>query len=442
MKILDYIKDNILLLDGAMGTTLQNAGLKLGEHPEELNVTNPQLVASVHRAYFESGAKMVLTNTFGASEYKMQGCAHSVEQVIEAGVKLAKETAKDFGGYVALDMGPIGQLLEPMGTLSFEAAYDSFARQVIAGEKAGADLIFIETMTDLYEVKAAVLAAKENSSLPVFCTMSFEENMRTFAGTSLSSMALTLQGLGVEAMGINCSLGPVEMLPMARELRLWTDKPLIIKPNAGLPCLVNSNTVFNITKEEFSFAMEEILRLGVNIVGGCCGTTPDMLKYFFDRVKVKDKFPRPEKENFSAVCSATKTVVLDRVRVIGERINPTGKALFKKALESGDMDYIARQAVEQAGAGADILDINVGHLGIDEKQMMIKVIKKVQSVCELPLQIDSSDKDVIEAGLRVYNGKAIINSVNGEEKKMREILPLAKKYGAAVLLLTLDEKGI
>ena len=442
MDILKYIQNNILLLDGAMGTTLQNAGLKLGQHPEELNITDPQLVAGVHKAYYESGSKLVLTNTFGASEYKLSGAKFSVEEVITAGVKLAKETAKDYEGYVALDIGPIGQLLEPMGSLTFEKAYDIFARQIKAGVKAGADLVFIETMTDVYEVKAAVLAAKENSNLPVFATMSFEENMRTFTGASLSSMALTLDGLGVDAFGINCSLGPVEMLPMVKELRKWTDKPLIIKPNAGLPCLVGSQTVFNITKEEFAAAMEEILALGVNILGGCCGTTPEMLKFFFDKVKNKEKTDRPLREKFSAVCSATDTVVLDKVRIIGERINPTGKALFKKALETKDLDYIARQAVEQAQAGADILDVNVGHLGIDEKEMMIKVVKKVQSVCSLPLQIDSSNAQVIEAALRVYNGKPIINSVNGEESKLKEILPLVKKYGGAVLGLALDEKGI
>ncbi|MBQ3008272.1 MAG: dihydropteroate synthase, partial [Oscillospiraceae bacterium] len=280
------------------------------------------------------------------------------------------------------------------------------------------------------------------SSLPVFATMSFEQNMHTFAGTALSSMAITLDGLGVDALGINCSLGPVEMLPMARELKKWTDKPLIIKPNAGLPCLINDRTVYNITKEDFADAMEEIMSLGVNIVGGCCGTNPEMLKFFFDKAKKHHKKDLSEKKVFSAVCSRGRTVVIDGVKIIGERINPTGKALFKKALETGDFDYIARQAVEQMSAGAAILDVNVGHLGINEKEMMVKVVKKIQSVTNLPLQIDSSDPEVIEAGLRVYNGKAIVNSVNGEQDKLDAILPLAKKYGAAVLGLTLDENGI
>ena len=281
MNILDYIKDNILLLDGAMGTVLQNSGIAPGKHPEAMNIDHPDVVTSVHDAYMTAGSKLVLTNTFGASAHKMAGCQYTPQQVITAGVKLAKEVRRKHGGYVALDIGPLGQLLEPMGTLTFEQAYEDFAMQVKAGAAAGADLVFIETMTDLYEVKAAVLAVKENCDLPVFTTMSFEQNMHTFAGTSLSSMAITLDGLGVDALGINCSLGPVEMLPMAKELKKWTDKPLIIKPNAGLPCLVNDKTVYNITKEDFAQAMEEIMALGVNIVGGCCGTTPDMLNFFF-----------------------------------------------------------------------------------------------------------------------------------------------------------------
>ena len=442
MNILDYIKDNVLFLDGAMGTVLQNSGVNPGKYPEAMNITHPDVVYGVHDAYFKAGTKLVLSNTFGASAHKMAGCEYTPQQVIEAGVKLAKKAAAANGGFAALDIGPLGQLLEPMGTMTFEEAYEDFAMQVRAGAAAGADLVFIETMTDLYEVKAAVLAVKENCDLPVFTTMSFEQNMYTFAGTSLSSMAITLDGLGVDALGINCSLGPVEMLPMAREMKKWTDKPIIIKPNAGLPCLVNDKTVYNITDNDFASAMEEIMALGVNIVGGCCGTTPDMLKYFFDRVKNSPKKEVSEKKTVSAVCSSGKTVVIDGVKIIGERINPTGKALFKKALETGDMDYIARQAVEQMNGGAHILDVNVGHLGMDEKEMMVKVVKKIQSVCNLPLQIDSTSADVIEAGLRVCNGKAIVNSVNGEKEKLDAILPIAKKYGAAVLGLALDENGI
>lgn len=442
MNVLEYIKDNIMLLDGAMGTVLQNSGIAPGKYPEAMNINHPDVVASVHDAYMSAGSKLILTNTFGASAHKMAGCEYTPRQVITAGVKLAKEVRAKYSGFVALDIGPLGQLLEPMGTLTFEQAYEDFAMQVRAGAAAGADLVFIETMTDLYEVKAAVLAVKENCDLPVFTTMSFEQNMHTFAGTALSSMAITLDALGVDALGINCSLGPVEMLPMAKELKKWTDKPLIIKPNAGLPCLVNDKTVYNITKEDFASAMEEIMALGVNIVGGCCGTTPEMLKFFFDRAKQRTKTDVYTKQPVSAVCSSGKTVVIDGVKIIGERINPTGKSLFKKALETGDMDYIARMAVEQMNSGADILDVNVGHLGIDEKEMMIKTVKKIQSVCNLPLQIDSSNRDVIEAGLRVCNGRAIVNSVNGEQEKLDAILPVAKKYGAAVLGLTLDENGI
>jgi len=442
MTVVEYIKDNVLFLDGGMGTVLQGSGVIVGKYPEALNITHPDVVASVHDAYMSAGSKLVLSNTFGASAHKLAGCEYTPQQVITAGVKLAKDVAAQHGGFAALDIGPLGRLLEPMGTMTFEQAYADFAMQVQAGVAAGADLIFIETMTDLYEMKAAVLAAKEHSNLPVFSTMSFEQNMHTFAGTALSSMAITLDGLGVDALGINCSLGPVEMLPMARELKKWTDKPLIIKPNAGLPCLVNDKTVYNISNEEFASAMEEIMALGVNIVGGCCGTNPQMLKFFFDKVKNNPKTDINKKHPVSAVCSSGKTVVIDGVKIIGERINPTGKAMFKKALETGDLDYIARQAVEQMNAGADILDVNVGHLGIDEKEMMVKVVKKIQSVCNLPLQIDSSDPAVIEAGLRVCNGKAIVNSVNGEQDKLDTILPIAKKYGAAVLGLTLDENGI
>lgn len=442
MNILNYIKDNILLLDGAMGTVLQNSNVEIGKYPEALNITHPQVVCGVHKAYLEAGSKLVLSNTFGASAHKLNGCRYSCEEVITAGVSNAKKMREQYGAYAALDIGPLGRLLEPMGDMTFEDAYRQFARQVKAGARAGADLVFIETMTDLYEVRAAVLAAKENSCLPVFATMSFEENMHTFAGTSLSAMALTLDGLGVDALGINCSLGPVEMLPMVKELRRWTDKPIIIKPNAGMPCLVEDKTVYNITSQQFSDAMLEIMDLGVNIVGGCCGTTPRMLREFFRQVKGREKIPKEPMPKISAVCSYGKTVVIDSVKIIGERINPTGKALFKQALETGDLDYIARQAVEQMNAGADILDVNVGHLGIDEKDMMVKVIKKIQSVCSLPLQIDSSNNDVIEAGLRVYNGKAIVNSVNGEKQKLDSLLPIVKKYGAAVLGLTLDEGGI
>lgn len=442
MNILDYIKENVLLLDGAMGTVLQNSAVEIGKYPESLNITHPQLITSVHEEYFKIGSKLVLTNTFGASCHKLAGCEYSPAQIIEAAVKNAKTAAEKYSGYVALDIGPLGQLLEPMGSLTFEEAYEDFAAQIKAGVKAGADLIFIETMTDLYEVKAAVLAAKENCEKPVFVTMSFEQNMRTFSGTSLSAMAVTLDALGVDAMGINCSLGPVEMLPMAQELAKWTDTPLIIKPNAGMPCLVGGKTVYNINDKDFSDAMEKIMDLGVNIVGGCCGTSPQMLKMFFEKSKQKNKTKKEPAKKVSVVSSFGKTVVIDGVKIIGERINPTGKALFKKALENGDLDYIARQAVEQMNAGADILDVNVGHLAINEKEMMVKVVKKIQSVCSLPLQIDSSNADVIEAGVRVYNGKPIINSTNGEDEKLNSILPIAKKYGAAVLGLTIDENGI
>ncbi len=441
MDIKSKLKEKILILDGAMGTQLQENGLKLGENPEVFNIKSPEVVQRIHENYFRAGSNIVLTNTFGANEKKLASTGYTVEQVIGAAVSIAKKAAEKYNGLVGLDVGPIGELLEPMGTLSFEQAYDIFKRQVIQGEKSGADAIFIETMTDLYEMKAALLAAKENTKLPVFCTMSFEQDMRTFTGCGIQSMALTLEGLGADAIGINCSLGPVEMLPMVKELRRWTTLPLIIKPNAGLPVIENGVTTFNITTEEFAKAMGEIIDLGVSLVGGCCGTNPDYIAAL-SKIASKKSFAVQQISVSSAVCSHSECVEIDRIRVIGERINPTGKKLFKEALLKGDIDYIVRQAIEQVEAGADILDVNVGLPGINEKEMMVTVIKKLQGVVNTPLQIDSSDPQVIEAALRVYNGKPIVNSVNGEAGSMAAILPLVKKYGAAVVGLTLDENGI
>ena len=441
MDIKSKLKEKIIILDGAMGTQLQENGLKLGENPEVFNIKSPDTVQRIHENYFRAGSNVVLSNTFGANEKKLATTGYTVEQVIEAAVSIAKKAAEKYNGLVGLDVGPIGELLEPMGTLSFEQAYDIFKRQMIQGEKSGADAIFIETMTDLYEMKAALLAAKENTKLPVFCTMSFEQDMRTFTGCGIQSMALTLEGLGADAIGINCSLGPVEMLPMVKELRRWTTLPLVIKPNAGLPVIENGVTTFNITKEEFACAMGEIIDLGVSVVGGCCGTNPDYIAAL-SKIVAGKTFAKQQISVPTAVCSHSECVEIDRVRVIGERINPTGKKLFKEALLKGDIDYIVRQAIEQVEAGADILDVNVGLPGINEKEMMVTVIKKLQGVVNTPLQIDSSDPQVIEAALRVYNGKPIVNSVNGEAGSMAAVLPLVKKYGAAVVGLTLDENGI
>ena len=425
-----------------MGTMLQNAGLPLGQLPETYNLLHPEIVTDIHRQYLQAGARVVLANTFGANAHKLAGSGVVPEEAIAAGVRCAKKAAKAFdGAYVGLDIGPIGELLFPMGQLAFDEAYELFAEQVEAGVKAGADAIFIETMTDLYEAKAAVLAAKEHSSLPVFCTMSFEKDHRTFTGCQLSAMALTLSGLGVDGLGMNCSVGPVEMLEMAEEILRYTDLPLIIKPNAGLPEIVDGRTRYSITREEFVEAMQALVRRGAAMVGGCCGTDPGYIRALAEAVRgITPK--RPAYAPVSAVCSHAETVVIDRVRPIGERINPTGKKRMKQALQTHEMAYLVSQGLEQVEAGAKILDVNVGLPGLDEAAMMVEAVQTLQSVLTAPLQIDSSHPEVLEQALRAYNGVPIVNSVNGEEAVLRRILPMVKKYGACVVGLTLDETGI
>ncbi len=421
-----------------MGTMLQAAGLPVGQSPEVWNATDPEKVAAVHRQYVDAGTRLVCSNTFGANRHKLAGCGYSPAELIAAGIQLAKKAVGP-GVKVALDVGPIGQLLAPLGTLSFEEAYDIFQEMVTAGEAAGADLVFFETMSDLYELKAGVLAAKENTRLPVWASMTFEASGRTFLGTTVPAMALTLGGLGVDAMGFNCSLGPEELMPLVEELARWTDKPIILKPNAGLPDPATGK--YHTTAIDFAKAMAPAAELGVGAVGGCCGTTPDFIRAVTD--VFKDKTPAVRsKADRRGVCSAARTVELDGVRVIGERINPTGKKRFQQALREGDMDYIMARAVEQQDAGADILDVNVGLPGLDEPAMMAKVVRAVQSVSDLPVQIDSSDPAAVEAGLRAVNGRAIVNSVNGERAVLDAILPLCKKYGAAVVGLTMDKNGI
>ena len=433
------MENEIILLDGAMGTMLQAAGLPMGELPEVWNLTHPEVVADIQRRYVEAGSRVLYTNTFGANRLKAAHCGYSVAELVAGGVRCARMAAGDERVRVALDIGPIGQLLEPLGTLRFEEAYDLFREQVVAGAEAGADLIAIETMSDLYEVKAAVLAAKENCDLPVWVTMTFEQSGRTFVGVTVPAMALTLTGLGVDAMGFNCSLGPQELLPLAEELRQWTDKPLILKPNAGLPDPATGE--YSISGAEFAREMLSALPLGARIVGGCCGTRPDFIR---DLASVlRGRTPAAAAPALRrGVCSGRRTAELSGVRVIGERINPTGKKRFQQALRENDIDYILERAIEQQDAGADILDVNVGLPGIDEPAMMTRVVKALQSVTDLPLQIDSSDPAAIEAGLRAVNGKAIVNSVNGRREVLDAVLPLCKKYGAAVVGLCMDESGI
>ena len=434
MDFKELIKQGTVLLDGAMVTMLQNAGLEAGAAPELLNIDKPELIEDIHRKYVEAGSQIVYANTFGANRYKLKN--NSVKEIISAGISIAKKACGK-KALVALDIGPIGQLLEPSGTMTFEEAYDIFKEQIIAGKSA--DVIVFETMTDLYELKAAVLAAKENSRQPIVCTMTFEENRRTFTGCCVSSMALLLNGLGVDAVGINCSLGPSQLIPICKELLEWTDMPVVLKPNAGLPDPVTGK--YDVSPEEFAEQMKYAASCGVKIFGGCCGTTPEYisaLKKALDGTEVRRRKALPR----SAVCTPSRTVVIDRPRIIGERINPTGKKLFKEALRNNDTGYILNQAIEQIRAGADILDVNVGLPEIDEKAMMIKAVKEIQSVTDAPLQIDSTIPEVLEAALRIYNGKPIVNSVNGEESSLETVLPLVKKYGAAVVGLTLDKNGI
>ncbi|WP_346934714.1 homocysteine S-methyltransferase family protein [Clostridium sp.] len=441
MEVKERLEEGILIFDGAMGTMLQSSGLKLGELPEILNITDSKVIIEIHKSYIKAGVNIITTNTFGANEVKLKNSNFSVEQIIHSAVENAKIAAGNKDAYVALDIGPIGELLEPMGTLTFDEAYNIFKRQVTQGVKSGVDLILIETMTDLYEAKAAVLAAKENSDLPVFCTMSFEVDKRTFTGCNATSMVMVLEGLGVDALGVNCSLGPREIEPIIDEILNISKVPVMVQPNAGLPNIINGDTVFNILPEEFALYGAKFKEKGVKVIGGCCGTTDrhiESLVKALKYVEIKYKKYSP----LSCVCTSTKAVIIDQVKVIGERINPTGKKLFKEALKNGDLDYVLGEAIAQVDAGAHILDVNVGLPEINEEETMVKVIKEIQSILDVPLQIDSTNPKAIEMGLRYYNGKAIVNSVNGENKVLESILPIVKKYGAAVVGLTLDDRGI
>ena len=432
--------EHYLILDGGMGTMLQQAGIGGGGRgPELFSILNPSAITAIHAAYLDAGADIVYTNTFGANRLKTGDSGFTVEQIVTAAVKAALAAARPRGKRVALDIGPLGELLEPVGTLTFEEAYDLFAEVVRAGAAAGVDLVVIETMTDLYEVKAAVLAAKENCALPVWTSMSFEETGRTFTGCSVEAMAATLEGLGVDAVGINCSLGPVEILPIAERLCGATNLPVFIKPNAGLPDPRDGS--YNITPALFCEQMRPYLALGIFAMGGCCGTTPEYIRLLGELCKNETVPPRAPVTR-SVVCTPTRLQQIDGLTVVGERINPTGKKLFKQALAEGNMDYILTQALSQKEAGAQILDVNVGLPGLDEPAMMERVVKSIQTVCDLPLQLDSSDPQALARGLRIYNGKPIVNSVNGEQKVLDAVLPLCRKYGAAVVGLTLDEGGI
>ena len=436
-----FRQSNTILLDGGMGTMLQAAGLKLGARPEELNITDPALIEGIHAQYAAAGSRIVNANTFGASAHKLAGSAYTLEQIITAGIENCKRACAPYGALTALDVGPLGELLEPSGTLAFEDAVAEYARIVKAGEAAGADLIFFETYTDLYELKAALLAAKENTHLPILASMSFEAGGRTFTGCTVESFAATARGLGADAVGINCSLGPKEIFPMAKRLAeaVPGNFPVFVKPNAGLPRADGSG--YDITPQLFSLQMKPYRELHLFAAGGCCGTTPEFIK-LLNGTFAGCTPGRPAHRMPSVLCTPVDTVTVDGITVVGERINPTGKKRFQQALREGDMNYVLEQAVSQAEAGAQILDVNVGAPGVDEPVLMEQVVKALQSVTSLPLQLDSSNVEALARGLRVYNGKPIVNSTNGEPEKLAAILPLCKKYGAAIVGLAIDEKGI
>lgn len=437
--------DKILFLDGGMGTQLQDKGLLPGEIPETWNITRPKDVRAIHEAYFAAGADVVYANTFGANRAKYHGDA-PLEETIAAGISIAKEAAKNAGGHrsVALDVGPTGRLLKPAGDFEFDAAYDAFAEQIHLGAASGADLVVIETMGDTYELKAAVLAAKENSALPVFATVALGDDGKLLTGASVECVAAILEGLRVDAIGLNCGLGPDRMLPFVKRLVAATSLPIIVKPNAGMPKVIDGHTVFTVGPEEFARDVCALVESGASIVGGCCGTTPGHIAALKDALAGRNIPHRTTDATTTVVASGSRTVEipLDDSIVIGERINPTGKKKLKAALTEGDVAYVLREAVSQSDAGAHVLDVNVGVPGLDEPAVLDATVQAVQSVTDLPLQIDTSDAKALERALRHYNGKALINSVNGKKESMDAVLPLVAKYGGVVVALTLDESGI
>ena len=427
----------VTLLDGGMGTMLQKAGMKPGTIPETLNITAPEMVAAVQRAYIAAGSQYIYANTFGANGLKLKGTGYTPGEIIAAGIRIARECAKETGAKVGLDVGPLGVMLEPLGSLPFEEAVSLYKEMMRAGAENGADLIAIETMSDLAETRAAVIAAKEETELPVFVTMSFDATGRTFTGCTPASMARTMEGLGADAVGVNCSLGPKEMIPIVREIAENTRLPVIAKPNAGLPDPVTGE--YGVKAAEFAEAMEALAESGAEILGGCCGTEPDYIREIRERIREGSRNGAPRT---GAVCTGPVCLTTDRIRVIGERINPTGKKRMQQALLEEDLDYLAEMAIRQADAGAEILDVNVGYPGVDEVDMLPRAVKAIQAAVDLPLQLDSTNPEALEAALRVYHGKAAVNSVSGKEESLRTVLPLVKKYGAAVVGLTLDENGI
>lgn len=444
-NIMDRIGREWLFFDGGTGSILQEKGLQPGELPETWNLLHPDRILDLHRGYLEAGADIYNTNTFGANRLKFP---ENLDEIVTAAVKLAKEArtqaGRDEDAYVALDIGPTGKLLAPMGDLSFDDAVDIFGEVVRIGAREGADLVLIETMNDSYEAKAAVLAAKENCDLPVFITCVFDGSGKMLTGGTPESMVAMLEGLGVDALGVNCSLGPAQMIPIVERLVKAAHVPVLVNPNAGLPKSVDGRTVYDVGPEEFAGYMKQIAELGAAAVGGCCGTTPDYIRAEIAAVRPLPLLP-PQGREQTVIASFSRTVEIGRAArpvIIGERINPTGKKRFKQALVDHDIDYIVDQGLQQEDAGADVLDVNVGTPEINEVELLDEVVCRLQSVLALPLQIDTSNPEAMERALRHYNGKALINSVNGKQEVMAEVFPLVKKYGGVVVALALDEGGI
>jgi len=436
-NFLDYLKHNRVYLDGALGSELIARGYR-GEHPELLNIFHPEALAEIYDGYIAAGSDMISTNTFGANSLKLGGTGFTLKEVICAGIQVARESAKE--KYVAYSCGPLGSFLKPFGNLAFEDAYELFKEQAVIAERCGADYAVIETMSDLLELKAAVLAFKENTSLPVACSMSFDERGRTFTGASIGAFALTAQGLGVDLLGLNCGLGPDLMALNAKELIKYAHIPVFIKPNAGLPEYKNGETFYTVDAEKFSDCMKEIAELGVSALGGCCGTGREHIAATVRKTRdIPFKF---FSNRIDAVCSASTVVEFKPTLKIGERVNPTGKPALKKALSERDFDYVVSMCAEQAHEGAELLDLNAGMPGIDEAAVLAEIVQNVQAAVTLPLQLDSAKPEAIESALRVVNGVPIVNSVNGDKKSTDAIFPLAKKYGAYVVALCLDGNGV
>ena len=456
MSIRELLGKRIVICDGAMGTMIQKSGVPIETHPEMLNFTHPEEIKNIYKQYYEAGSDFISTNTFGANAFKMEGCGYTVTEIVTQAIKIAKEAADEMTDklgrkcYVGLDIAPIGRLMEPAGDMVFDEAVELFREQVVAGVNAGADLVVCETFTDIYELKAAIIAVRETSDIPLFCSVSFESDGRMLMGTDPETMVYYLQDLGMDALGVNCSLGPKQMVPIVETILHTCKLPVLCQPNAGLPRIdEEGNTVFDVTIDEYAAVMEALVDKGLAVAGACCGSSPEYIKALVGRVGQKTpvlsagQIRDAQGKTPMTACSSTRTVKFDGgVKIVGERINPTGKKLLKEALKTGDYNYIEDEAERQVDCGAHILDVNVGLPGIDEKEAMLEAVRRVSQMVNVPLQIDSANPEVLEAAVRRINGKPIINSVNGKEESMNAVLPIAKKYGANIVALTLDENGL